>query len=188
MFRLAGIIITILFITTTQAQNVGIGVLVPAAKLDIAGNIKITDGSQGSGKVLTSDVNGLANWTIPNNSYLSYNYVQVNGAGIESSSTIFIRVGTFIYRGSLIENIFQIFALMYTTNISAFYKIRLQDVTNNITIGTSGFSNTGTLALPEIVSFLTLTNLPVNAAVFEIQIQTNSAIGKAGLLSFQVFK
>ncbi|MFA6353620.1 MAG: hypothetical protein WCW93_01670 [Candidatus Paceibacterota bacterium] len=42
--------------------NVGIGVVEPTAKLDIAGNIKIVDGNQGEGKVLTSDADGLASW------------------------------------------------------------------------------------------------------------------------------
>jgi trimeric autotransporter adhesin len=45
--------------------NVGIGTGTPAAKLDIAGNIQIADGTQGAGKVLTSDANGLASWTTP---------------------------------------------------------------------------------------------------------------------------
>lgn len=42
--------------------NVGIGTSSPTAKLDIAGNIKIADGTQGTGKVLTSDANGHATW------------------------------------------------------------------------------------------------------------------------------
>lgn len=42
--------------------NVGIGTQTPQAKLDIAGNIKIADGTQGTGKVLTSNSNGLASW------------------------------------------------------------------------------------------------------------------------------
>lgn len=46
--------------------NVGINTDAPAAKLDINGNIKITDGTQGAGKVLTSDANGLATWTALN--------------------------------------------------------------------------------------------------------------------------
>ena len=41
---------------------VGIGTTTPAAKLDLIGKIKITDGTQGVGKVLTSDANGLASW------------------------------------------------------------------------------------------------------------------------------
>ncbi|MFN8286938.1 MAG: hypothetical protein U0V74_09315 [Chitinophagales bacterium] len=43
--------------------NVGIG---PAtflgAKLDVQGNVKITDGTEGTGKVLTSDASGVASW------------------------------------------------------------------------------------------------------------------------------
>nr|MBK9653559.1 tail fiber domain-containing protein [Bacteroidota bacterium] len=42
--------------------NVGLGTLTPAAKLDVIGNVKITDGTQAAGKVLTSDANGLTSW------------------------------------------------------------------------------------------------------------------------------
>ncbi len=43
--------------------NVGIGTVNPTAKLDInGGTIKIADGTQGAGKVLTSDATGLASW------------------------------------------------------------------------------------------------------------------------------
>lgn len=45
--------------------NVGIGVPSPGAKLEIAGQIKITDGTQGADKVLTSDASGLASWQTP---------------------------------------------------------------------------------------------------------------------------
>ena len=42
--------------------RVGIGTTSPIAKLDIAGNIKITDGTQAIGKVLTSDAVGNGSW------------------------------------------------------------------------------------------------------------------------------
>lgn len=45
--------------------NVGIGTTSPGAKLEVNGPIKITDGSQGAGKVLTSDASGLASWQSP---------------------------------------------------------------------------------------------------------------------------
>ena len=42
--------------------NIGVGTSVPVAKLDVAGQVKITDGTEGTGKVLISDVSGLASW------------------------------------------------------------------------------------------------------------------------------
>jgi hypothetical protein len=42
--------------------NMGLGTSTPKAKLDVIGKIKITDGTQGEGKLLTSDANGLASW------------------------------------------------------------------------------------------------------------------------------
>ncbi|NOS91569.1 MAG: hypothetical protein HOP30_06580, partial [Cyclobacteriaceae bacterium] len=50
------------WMTIKTGGNIGIGTQTPAAKLDIAGNIKITDGTEGLGKVLTSDATGLATW------------------------------------------------------------------------------------------------------------------------------
>ena len=49
-------------IRVTYDGNVGIGTSSPGAKLEIAGQIKITGGSPGAGKVLTSDAAGLATW------------------------------------------------------------------------------------------------------------------------------
>jgi len=48
-----------------NGTNIGIGTASPLAKLDITGNIKIADGTQGAGKILTSDANGLATWQTP---------------------------------------------------------------------------------------------------------------------------
>lgn len=45
-----------------SSGNVGIGTVNPTAKLEVAGQIKITGGHPGEGKVLTSDNTGLASW------------------------------------------------------------------------------------------------------------------------------
>ena len=42
--------------------NIGIGTTNPGAALEVAGQLKITGGNPGIGKVLTSDANGLASW------------------------------------------------------------------------------------------------------------------------------
>lgn len=45
--------------------NVGIGVTAPGAKLEVGGQVKITGGTPGLNKVLTSDATGLASWVDP---------------------------------------------------------------------------------------------------------------------------
>jgi len=42
--------------------NIGMGTLSPTAKLEVVGQVKISGGSPGTGKVLTSDASGLAGW------------------------------------------------------------------------------------------------------------------------------
>ena len=58
------------YVSSTTAKNyfggkVGIGTANPFAQLDVNGQIKISGGSPGAGKVLTSDADGLATWTTP---------------------------------------------------------------------------------------------------------------------------
>jgi hypothetical protein len=49
-------------ITVLKNGNTGIGADTPSAKLEVAGQMKITGGNPAAGKVLTSDANGLASW------------------------------------------------------------------------------------------------------------------------------
>ena len=49
-------------IRTLSNGNVGIGTTAPTAKLDVAGAFKLADGTEGAGKVLTSDAAGNASW------------------------------------------------------------------------------------------------------------------------------
>ncbi len=51
--------------TGTDAVNVGIGTTNPNAKLEVVGTLKVVDGTQGAGKILTSNATGLASWQPP---------------------------------------------------------------------------------------------------------------------------
>ncbi|MBA4155293.1 tail fiber domain-containing protein [Flavobacterium sp.] len=46
----------------TSSVNVGIGTTAPSDKLHVVGNIRMVDGNQSTGKILTSDANGTATW------------------------------------------------------------------------------------------------------------------------------
>lgn len=61
-------------------NKVGIGTNTPDERLHIAGSIKIVDGTQGAGRVLTSDVNGKATWVSPS-STKAYADIYYNGSG-----------------------------------------------------------------------------------------------------------
>jgi len=49
----------------TSSGDVGIGTTTPSAKLEVTGQVKITGGAPGLGKILTSDAAGLATWETP---------------------------------------------------------------------------------------------------------------------------
>lgn len=85
------------------AGNVGLGTDTPTAKLEIntggvAGAIKIIDGTQGNGKVLTSNIDGLAVWQAPLSAVVSV----ING--VLTRSAIDLTAGsTNNYIGSYID-------------------------------------------------------------------------------------
>jgi hypothetical protein len=49
----------------TGTGNVGIGTTAPTEKLHVVGSVRIVDGTEGAGKVLTSDANGRGTWSTP---------------------------------------------------------------------------------------------------------------------------
>jgi hypothetical protein len=55
--------------------NIGIGTISPTAKLEVAGQVKITGGTPGVGKILGSDATGLASWVSPSTGDSSDNLV-----------------------------------------------------------------------------------------------------------------
>lgn len=71
----------------TNVGNMGIGTTNPTEKLEVNGKIKITDGTQGNGKVLVSDANGTGTWTTTNSIKPAVTGVFAGGGGNPNSTT-----------------------------------------------------------------------------------------------------
>jgi hypothetical protein len=85
---------------------VGIGTAAPTAKLEVAGTVKIVDGSQGSDKVLISDANGLASWSavpdeLPVGSVMPFNLASCPSGWVAANGTS----GTPDLRGEFIRGL-----------------------------------------------------------------------------------
>jgi hypothetical protein len=80
-------------LTILPNGNVGVGVTNPSAKLDIAGQVKITGGTPGAGKVLTSDAAGLATWQTPTGGSGGGQWT-TSGANIYNNNAGAIGIGT----------------------------------------------------------------------------------------------
>lgn len=63
--NLPGQLPNLLLVKNGGNVGIGMGATAPTAKLEVAGQVKITGGTPGAGKVLTSDANGLASWVAP---------------------------------------------------------------------------------------------------------------------------
>jgi len=80
--------------------KVGIGTSNPTEKLQVNGKIRMVDGTQGAGKILTSDANGVAMWVAPpdvkyfaeirkssNSNLTQYNYLSFGSADFQQGVT-----------------------------------------------------------------------------------------------------
>lgn len=143
--------------TLQNGGNVGIGTTAPGAKLEVAGQVKITGGAPGAGKVLTSDATGLATWAALPAGSTFYNIPC--STGVPSSS---VGVGSF---GAIVTfNILDNCALQ-----TAFGGTMFIANNGNVTILNYG-SNVGGATMTSSSNIITFTNacssytLTVNAA------------------------
>lgn len=85
--------------------NIGLGTTTPNAKLEVNGAVKIVDGTQASGKVLTSDATGLATWQSLT-TYSAGNGISITGNMIAVKDAFYLGQDTlggivyYIYKGS----------------------------------------------------------------------------------------
>ena len=79
---------------TTHPLQVGIGTAYPQARLDVEGTVKITDGTEGAGKVLTSDASGNASWQYKSGTS------QVDSSGTAGTKFALAVGGTYIIKST----------------------------------------------------------------------------------------
>lgn len=71
---------------TNLTDSIGLGTNSPSARLEVRGNVRIVDGNEGDGKILTSDANGKASWQ--NAAYSSNDRVLVKFSGFDTDSAV----------------------------------------------------------------------------------------------------
>jgi hypothetical protein len=65
--------------SANSENKIGIGTNIPTERLHIDGSVRIVDGTQAAGRVLTSDANGRATWTNPQSSLKSFASIYFGG-------------------------------------------------------------------------------------------------------------
>ena len=76
-------------VVITGTGNVGIGTTTPSSTLEVGGSLKLVDGTQGAGRILTSDENGLASWQTPE-SYSAGPGITISGNTISAKNDFYL--------------------------------------------------------------------------------------------------
>ena len=134
----------------------------------------------------TTGATGINNSIFP----LTISYAGLECAGLETSSSYYTRVGSFIYEGTLVDvSPLKVYWFLYTTKSTVSYTARIQDVTHNQTICTSATSNTGTEETPEVLLTTSFANLPTEQSILEIQLKSSSnSSHKVGISTMQIYR
>jgi hypothetical protein len=120
----------------TNAGNMGIGTTNPAQKLDVIGKIKMTDGTQGTGKILTSDGSGTASWSNLGSVMLSWQttnnctgiscYTQNYGTGFSEIPGITTIINLPVRSRVMVNAVVNMYAWQLASVIGGWGEIRLE--------------------------------------------------------------
>ncbi len=156
--------------------NIGIGTGIPSAKLDVNGTFKLTDGTEGAGKILTSDASGFATWKTRQVAF------EAHVSGLPSLSLGALQFGTvFFDDGANYNSATSVFTApvngIYSFNLSVMAIVSLSNGSLNVTLRKNGLDNKEQTAYltsgqPNNITFVTTMRL---AAGDTIDIRVNSA-------------
>ncbi|MFP3541550.1 hypothetical protein, partial [Pseudomonas sp. SIMBA_044] len=77
-----------------ESGNVGIGTTTPTNRLHVNGSLKIENGSQAAGRILTSDANGVATWQAPAAGIVDTSIYAANGTITGTNATRIVAQAT----------------------------------------------------------------------------------------------
>jgi hypothetical protein len=141
------------------SDKLGVGTKSPQAKLDINGNILIKDGSQGDGKILKTDANGLAFWDLvaasANGEWTDTGFL-LHSNGSASTKSIVIG-GTTLLNADLL---FRYDGSVVLNEQASSVNLRIEGETNENLLTSNGAGNTIGIGLIESIE-----KLNVNGAI-----------------------
>lgn len=100
-----------------STAKVGIGTSNPTEKLQVNGKIKMVDGTQGAGKVLTSDADGVARWVAPSDVKYFAEVRKSSNSEISASNSVTFGITDFEQGITANSNNFQ------TQNVAGTYRV-----------------------------------------------------------------
>lgn len=120
---------------------------------------------------------------------LSFRFNRPNGNPTTTNSTTYSEVGSFVYRGTNVDNMMNlILAVVNTSNTSATGRLRIFDQTNVVTIAESAtFGPTNGSLI--VIDMGAISNLPSDEARMLIQIRRVNTThgGNAGISTLQLY-
>ena len=130
-----------ILVSILSSGNVGIGTSTPTAKLEVnsptQGAVKIVDGTQGAGKVLTSDAAGVGTWQSPKTDIILATLG--SGVNIPADANQWYYTGSYITLppGRWIVNVMMLFTVenpSETRNYNIWLRSTFQDDTSTATL------------------------------------------------------
>ncbi|WP_300566759.1 hypothetical protein [Flavobacterium sp.] len=174
--------------TSNTNNKVGIGTNTPDERLHVVGSVKIVDGVQANGYVLTSDANGKGTWKNPNDSKAYGEIYKTTSSGL-ASGQITLNTGGISQNVTIGTNSIQVtktgtYKVSYTISIR---KTSGGSINPEFYLGISGAEITGTRTFATIgngdTRSVTLTKLCALTASQAVSIYSSLSDGSTNVLA-----